>query len=362
MSRRRRWSNRETEFYVYTPGVAVPRDVTHVIVPASVEVLPERAFLQHRHLKKVVLSAGLRTVGEQAFRGCRSLVSVHVSATLVEIGDSAFRDCTLLREFSFPEGLTRIGGSSFSGCSSLVCLCLPSTVIEIPYGAFLRCSSLKKITLPDGIREIGCRAFSHCSSLEDEVVLPATVTTIGPAAFKGCRVLRVLRLSLGVKRISSWAFQDCDSLDHVVTSSKALRVDAIGSPTGGDYFFQLVTDENTFVHSPSHLLITSECFNSMSLADMSEFQLEITNTLGPVHLYDESWVDEAWATKLQMLLALVALHESRHKKEVATLLELGLWKSKIVEDGLNPDIREDCRLHCGAGVIIGNVLPFLLRM
>ena len=93
---------------------------------------------------------------------------------------------------------------------------------------------------------------------------------------------------------------------------------------------------------------------------MSEFQLQITDTLGPVHLHNESWVDEAWATKLQMLLALVALHELRHKKEVATLLELGFWKLKIMEEGLNPDIREDCRVRCGAGVIIGSVLSFLL--
>ena len=109
----------------------------------------------------------------------------------------------------------------------------------------------------------------------------------------------------------------------------------------------------------------------MSLAEMSEFQLEIANILGRHHDWNESWMDsfpqwsefqveQAWASKLQSLLALVALHELRHKKEVATLLELGLWKSKMMEDGLNPDIRENCRLRSGAGVIIGSVLPFLL--
>ena len=49
----------------------------------------------------------------------------------------------------------------------------------------------------------------------------------------------------------------------------------------------------------------------------------------------------------------------RRKKEVTTLLELGLWKSKMMTDGLNPVVREECRLCCGARVIIPSVLPFL---
>ena len=357
MPKRRRRSNRETEFYVYEPNVDVPRHVTHIMVPGSVEVLPEDAFLQHRHLKEVVLLAGLRKIGNRAFRDCHSLVSVRVPATLVEIGAHAFRDCTSLGEFWFPEGLTFIGGFSFSGCSSLVCLRLPSTLTKIPHGAFLGCTSLTKITLSDGIQEIGYRAFSFCSSLED-VVLPVTVDTIGPLAFKGCGALGVLQLNCGVLRIQSRAFEDCDLLHHVGAPSKSLRATAVATP--GNYDFRLVPDVNTSMPSRPHVLITSEFVNSMSSAEMSEFQLDIAHILGRLGTWNESWADEAWADKLQSLLALVAEHELRHKKEVATLLELGLWKLKIMEDGLNPAIREDCRVRCGAGVIIGSVLSFLL--
>ena len=362
MSKRRRRSNRQAnrqaEFYVYTPGVDIPRHVTHVLVPASVEELPNSAFLHFDHLKEVVLSTGLKRIGESAFRGCYSLVGVQVPATLVVIGAHAFRGCTSLREFEFPEGLARIGQFSFSGCRSLVCLRLPSTLTKITYGAFNRCTSLTKITLSDGIQEIGHRAFRDCISLKDDVVLPATVDTIGPLAFKGCLALRVLKLNCGVLRIQSGAFEDCDLLHHVGAPSKSLRATAVETP--GSYDLRLVPDVNTSVPSLPHVLITSEFVISMSSAEMSEFQLEIAHILGPLGTWNENWLDEAWADKLQSLLALVAEHELRHKTEVATLLELGFWKLKIMEEGLNPDIREDCRVRCGAGVIIGSVLSFLL--
>jgi len=51
--------------------------------------------------------------------------------------------------------------------------------------------------------------------------------------------------------------------------------------------------------------------------------------------------------------------ELRPKKEVTRLLELGLWKSGMTAIGGNPDLGEDCRLSCGASVIIPGVLAFL---
>ena len=356
MSSKRRRSDPEAEFHVYAPDVPVPRDVTHVLVPASVEVLPESAFSQCRHLKEVVLLAGLRAIGRSAFRDCPLLVSVDVPTTLVEIGEKSFFNCTSLREFVFPEGLTRIGHHSFRGCSSLVLLRLPSTLAVIPFCAFSQCSSLTNVTLPIGIREIANRAFGGCASLQDEVVLPATVTSIGPCAFEGCRTLKVLKLSCRVQRILVDAFYDCDMLDHLRTTSKALRA---FSADGANYDFQLATDGDTPVSDDPHVLISSECFNSMSSTLMSEFQLEVTEILGHAREWDNFLLGETWAGKSQRLHALVARCELRHKREVTTLLELALWKSKMMTDGVNLDIRECCRLRCGASVIVVGVLPFL---
>ena len=60
----------------------------------------------------------------------------------------------------------------------------------------------------------------------------------------------------------------------------------------------------------------------------------------------------------------LATYEREYPKlrSVAFLLELALWKSKVdesVENG-TVGVREQCRINCGADIIIPNVLPFLI--
>ena len=47
-------------------------------------------------------------------------------------------------------------------------------------------------------------------------------------------------------------------------------------------------------------------------------------------------------------------------KDAAFLLELVLWKTKVDElEASTADVRGQCRINCGAGIIIPNVLPYL---
>ena len=60
-------------------------------------------------------------------------------------------------------------------------------------------------------------------------------------------------------------------------------------------------------------------------------------------------------------------HEYHQLKDATCMLELALWKSKIDESmqtsNLEPEVvavvRGQCRINCGADVIIPNVLLFL---
>jgi hypothetical protein len=99
----------------------------------------------------------------------------------------------------------------------------------------------------------------------------------------------------------------------------------------------------------AQVVIVSECLHSMCAADMSEVKLRITEILNP---------QGEWDRQRERLRDLFAPYELRHKKEVTTLLELGLWKAKMVSEGVNPEIRGECRVNCGAMVIISNVLSF----
>ena len=83
-------------------------------------------------------------------------------------------------------------------------------------------------------------------------------------------------------------------------------------------------------------------------------------------------------TFLPRIRSKLARYEAEyHKlKEATSVLELVLWKNKINETNVmnqtgrgrkckkvklnNSDIRNHCRVNCGAGVIIDNVLPYLL--
>ena len=54
-------------------------------------------------------------------------------------------------------------------------------------------------------------------------------------------------------------------------------------------------------------------------------------------------------------------HEYQWLTEAAFLLELAVWKSAVDESAATTiDMRRQCRIRCGAGIIIPNILPFLI--
>ena len=57
--------------------------------------------------------------------------------------------------------------------------------------------------------------------------------------------------------------------------------------------------------------------------------------------------------------------EYRQLKDATLLLELALWKSEIdqnyqTDEQLTADTKGQCRVTCGAGIIIPNILPYLI--
>ena len=60
-------SNNNTDVFVYTEGLVVPRHVVRVRVHPSVTAIPERAFSDCNKLEEVELCDGLLKIGKQAF-------------------------------------------------------------------------------------------------------------------------------------------------------------------------------------------------------------------------------------------------------------------------------------------------------
>ena len=106
---------RQREGLIYEPGEAVPRDVTCIIIPGSVRVVPAEVFYDNHSLREVVLEEGVVEVGYRAFFNCSLLRHVHLPSTLLKIGAGSFWGCTSLREIHLPEGITEIGNCAFEG-------------------------------------------------------------------------------------------------------------------------------------------------------------------------------------------------------------------------------------------------------
>ena len=146
------------------------------------------------------------------------------------------------------------------------------------------------------------------------------------------------------------AFIGCNLLDNIRTPSKALVV----TKNGESYNFIYLKNGSIPRNGLSRVAIVSECFNSMRPAETLDLKHSITDILG-------TEMRSKWDKKHQQLRALLPPYEKRHKKEVTSILELGLWKAEMEKSGggLNPRIRAESRLGGEAEVIIKRVMPFL---
>ena len=127
----------------------------------------------------------------------------------------------------------------------------------------------------------------------------------------------------GMQLILTDAFGECDLLERISIPCRALVITGNGEGQN----FSLVKDGFTPQVSHRKLVIASECFNSICSAEMSGMEAAIMRILGEAIMrskrpwYEESRYSE-WDEKCQRLRVLLAPHEERHKKDIASVLEL----------------------------------------
>jgi len=119
---------------------------------------------------------------------CSELTEIIIPDTVVIIGDQAFLNCASLTKIVFGKNVHTIEQRAFIDCESLEEIVIPDTVINLGQRAFNNCKKLKSITLGSGIKEIGPYTFSNCTSLE-EIIINTSLSSIGDYAFSGCNSL-----------------------------------------------------------------------------------------------------------------------------------------------------------------------------
>ncbi len=125
----------------------------------------------------------------ETFWGCTELTSVVVPGSVRVIPEAAFSECYNLKTVTINEGVEELGSMAFAFCSALEEIVIPSTVIWIGSEAFVDCHALKSVTLPEGITDIFPYTFAWCYSLET-VTIPKSVRLIYNSAFAGCNELK----------------------------------------------------------------------------------------------------------------------------------------------------------------------------
>jgi len=294
--------------YVYMgqEGEFIPLGATHIIVHESVTVIRARAFRMHRNIVEVICHDNVEKMKESAFYKCRSLKRVIMpGVTIVE--EVAFYSCGALTDVEC--GLLEIIGEfAFSDCISLRSINLPSARI-VGEHAFNYCKALTNAKFGSKLERIEESAFGNCPSLE-RITIPLKIGIIPhDDTFKGC--------------------------------AKLMQVDLV---------------EGEILRETIAALHLEEWRNDM-IAEFDSIGAQILNKKE-----DKAGAIRNW---MRQLLFKIEDYTTQHRhvlNEAATTLGLALWETSISECHNvieSVPTRAECRVLCGAEIVIKNVLPFL---
>jgi hypothetical protein len=259
----------------------------------------------------------------------------------------------------------------------------------IEEGAFCYCTSLRgSIKLP-GVRVVEDDAFAH-TGLTD-VEFGDKLETIGEGAFRYCSSLKSVKIPT-VREIGNYAFYSCDQLTDVempeverigerafiyCTRLRRIAIPLRDGTFGGDGVFYYCDNLSTVdVVGGIHKTISSLHMESWG-NEMREEMDRINRVLSNTHHFEKTRVIQQW---IESVLQRIEHYKTKHcmlLKEAMTVLELALWKAKLLakkEDdhslvGKQPTkrakiddetYRKDLRIISGASDVIKNVCSFLV--
>ena len=116
-----------------------------VEVPHGIKVIGIQAFHQQSSLTKITLPEGVTEL-QGTFFNCNNLETIILPDSLEHIPDVAFLGCVSLKTIVLPPNLKSLGRLAFHDCRSLVSIEIPPTIPSVDMTTFYNCESLETIT------------------------------------------------------------------------------------------------------------------------------------------------------------------------------------------------------------------------
>eukprot|EP00980_Cylindrotheca_fusiformis_P001209 scaffold328_cov130-Cylindrotheca_fusiformis.AAC.23 len=356
-----------------------------VVLPCTLEIIEEGVFEDCEMLRNVELPNTLREIKRWSFSGCRSLTHMRVPPNVNQIEVSAFDDCANMVSLELPEGLEsahRWDGSDeeremrglrvyqpedtfgISGCSNLVNLLLPpqQVVRDFGWGSFVR--KLKFGAVVEGYDDLVFRLkhrFDGCPLHE-----LCYYHSYHPLA----ETMGKLKILLEADPLGATAKLDAFGMTplHILALTEKPDPSLLRALIDAGRKDDVIDAKDLFLQSPLDYLCcnSSPNFTPHLLRDViSRTTVDRVQRLGLVRWREEisRVLDQAlvvdWSSRKEKVRSVFLKLEELERCEIAALLEQALWKTAIDHAGSAVVDRQNCLLHCGASVVIPNVLPFL---
>ena len=183
------------------------KNVVSVILPTSLEVIEQEAFLGCVALENINLE-NVKEIQTEAFKGDVNLNSVDISNADI-LSNETFAFCTKFSKVKLCDRLQTIPKGCFCGTHNLVDITLPSQVKYLLDSAFTN-SGVQNIDLKN-VKSIGRSCFEGCHNLKK--VNLKNVQTLMDRAFFGCGLESII---INVDNIPNSCFEDCKNLSNVI--------------------------------------------------------------------------------------------------------------------------------------------------
>ena len=182
----------------------IPRNITKVVCPSTLEKIGDFAFFSYENLEEIVFNDGLKEINVGAFKktGLKKIITPN---TLEKINSYALADCENLEEAILNEGLEIIDDYVFEW-TNLKEIVTPVSIKKLGRYVFHN-TKINKIEILKNVKVVEEYCFYNCCNLR-EVILDEGVEVICNYAFSGCYDMNIKKIIIpnSVKEISDMAF------------------------------------------------------------------------------------------------------------------------------------------------------------